>query len=168
MAITNEGVSGAHPSTWSAAIDQAAAGTMIGDDNRAPQRLFMLSTGNTVPVMRMVEWTGQDRYPVEDPSQAWNAVTIGGYTDFSMVTVYFPGCRSGKRNCPASLLVVADTRPVAVLRAVILAAAITAPVSSATVPKISAVVCANRAVAHASTNRMSVKRLIVRVYPFVD
>lgn len=86
MAITNEGVSGAHPSTWSAAIDQAAAGTMIGDDDSAPRRLFVLSTGNTVPVMRMAEWHGQDAYPAEDPSQAWNALTIGGYTDFSTVT----------------------------------------------------------------------------------
>jgi hypothetical protein len=86
MAITNEGVSGAHPSTWSAAIDQAAAGTMIGDDQVAPRRLFVLSTGNTVPVMRMTDWVGQDAYPAEDPSQAWNAITIGGYTDFSTVT----------------------------------------------------------------------------------
>lgn len=86
MAITNDGVSGAHPSTWSAAIDQAAAGTMVGDDDGAPQRLFMLSTGNTIPVMRMAEWSGQDAYPAEDPSQAWNALTIGGYTDFSTVT----------------------------------------------------------------------------------
>jgi hypothetical protein len=86
MAITNEGVSGAHPSAWSAAIDQAAAGTMVGDDGGAPQRLFVLSTGNTVPVMRMAEWAGQDAYPAEDPSQAWNAITVGGYTDFSTVT----------------------------------------------------------------------------------
>lgn len=86
MAITNEGVSGAHPSTWSAAIDQAAAGTMVGDDDDAPQRLFVLSTGNTVPVMQMADWSGQDAYPAEDPSQAWNALTIGGYTDFSTVT----------------------------------------------------------------------------------
>lgn len=86
MAITNEGVSGAHPTTWSAAIDQAAAGTMVGDDDGTPQRLFVLSTGNTVPVMRMAEWAGQDAYPAEDPSQAWNTLTIGGYTDFSTVT----------------------------------------------------------------------------------
>ncbi|SEO35126.1 Subtilase family protein [Gemmobacter aquatilis] len=86
MAITNKGVSGAHPSTWSAAIDQAAAGTMVGDDDGAPQRLFVLSTGNTAPVMRMAKLIGQDSYPAEDPSQSWNALTIGGYTDFSAVT----------------------------------------------------------------------------------
>jgi hypothetical protein len=57
----------------------------IGDDD-APHRLFVLSTGNTVPVMRMAEWAGQDAYPAEDPSQAWNALSIGGYTDFSTVT----------------------------------------------------------------------------------
>ncbi|PIO42666.1 S8 family peptidase [Phyllobacterium zundukense] len=86
MAITNENVSGAHPSTWSAAIDQAAAGTMIGDDENSPQRLFVLSTGNTESVMEMAQWSGQDAYPAEDPSQAWNALTVGGYTDLSEIT----------------------------------------------------------------------------------
>lgn len=86
MAITNKGVSGAHPTTWSAAIDQAAAGTMAGDDDGAPQRLFLLSIGNTVPVMRMGELADQDTFPAEDPSQAWNALSIGGYTDLSTVT----------------------------------------------------------------------------------
>ncbi|MEQ1520983.1 MAG: S8 family peptidase [Aestuariivirga sp.] len=85
MAITNDEVSGAQPSTWSAAIDQAAAGTMIGDDDNAPKRLFVLSIGNTEPVLQMVQWVGQDAYPAEDPSQAWNALTVGGYTDLTTI-----------------------------------------------------------------------------------
>src|SRR5690606_22824223 len=39
MAVSNENVSGAIPSAWSAALDQAAAGAMAGDDDTAPRRL---------------------------------------------------------------------------------------------------------------------------------
>lgn len=86
MAISNEGVSGAQPSTWSSAIDQAAAGAMIGDDAAAPKRLFVLSIGNTDPVIQMSQWAGQDAYPAEDPAQAWNALTVGGYTDLNTIS----------------------------------------------------------------------------------
>lgn len=86
MAVTNDSVSGARPSTWSSAIDQAAAGTMPGDDDDAPHRLFVISAGNTEPVLQMTAWHGQDAYPAEDPCQAWNALTIGGYTDLNEVT----------------------------------------------------------------------------------
>jgi hypothetical protein len=85
MAVTNENVSGARPSMWSAAIDQAAVGKMPGDDDDAPRRLFVLSAGNTASVMQMQNWRGQDAYPAEDPSQAWNALTIGAYTDRDQV-----------------------------------------------------------------------------------
>jgi hypothetical protein len=81
MAITNDNVSGARPSLWSAAIDQSAAGKMPGDGEGAPRRLFVLSAGNTQAVLETARWHGQDAYPAEDPSQAWNALTIGGYTD---------------------------------------------------------------------------------------
>lgn len=86
MAVTNGDVPGARPSPWSAAIDQAAAGTMPGDEQDAPRRLFVVSTGNTEPVLRLADWPGQDAYPVEDPAQAWNALTVGGYTDAVEVT----------------------------------------------------------------------------------
>jgi Subtilase family len=86
MAVTNDGVSGAQPSAWSAAIDQAAAGTMIGDDAPPPKRLFVLSIGNTDPVIEMSQWVGQDAYPAEDPAQAWNALTVGGYTDLTAIS----------------------------------------------------------------------------------
>lgn len=82
MAITNENVSGAIPSAWSAAIDQAAAGTMIGDNEDAPnKRLIILSGGNTPAEIDARRIRSQDDYPMEDPSQAWNALTVGGYTD---------------------------------------------------------------------------------------
>lgn len=85
MAVTNENVSGARPSIWSAAIDQAAVGKMPGDDDDAPRRLFVLSAGNTEAVLQTARWHGQNDYPAEDPCQAWNALTLGAYTDLDQV-----------------------------------------------------------------------------------
>ena len=81
MAVTNENVSGARSTTWSAAIDQAASGTMDGDEEGAPRRLFVVSAGNAPPEMNMDRILEVDDYPIEDPAQAWNALTVGGYTD---------------------------------------------------------------------------------------
>jgi hypothetical protein len=81
MAVSNQDVSGAIASTWSAAIDQIAAGTMIGDGENAPRRLFVVSAGNVPPVIQMAQLQPQDNFPTEDPAQAWNALTVGGYTD---------------------------------------------------------------------------------------
>lgn len=81
MAVTNDNVSGATPSTWSAAIDQIAAGTMIGDGDNAPKRLFIVSSGNVTPVIDYAQLLPQDNFPAEDPCQAWNALSVGAYTD---------------------------------------------------------------------------------------
>lgn len=81
MAITNEDVSGATPSAWSAALDQAANGSMIGDEDDAPKRLIVVSGGNVPAHMEMARIRSQDEYPIEDPAQAWNVLTVGGYTD---------------------------------------------------------------------------------------
>ena len=81
MAVSNQNVSGSFPSTWSAAIDQATVGAMIGDEATAPRRLFIVSTGNVPPVIAAADLMPQDDYPVEDPAQAWNAIAVGGYTD---------------------------------------------------------------------------------------
>jgi len=81
MAVTNLDVSGSTPSSWSAAIDQAAAGTMIGDDENAPKRLIVIAAGNIAAEVDATKIQPQDNYPIEDPAQAWNALTVGGYTD---------------------------------------------------------------------------------------
>jgi hypothetical protein len=86
MAVTNENVSGAIPSTWSAAIDQAASAAMIGDDERSPKRLFILATGNIPPEIQVSLLDPQDSYPAEDPSQAWNALTVGAFTDLTIIS----------------------------------------------------------------------------------
>ena len=86
MAVTNDNVSGATASGWSAAIDQAAVGTMIGDEPddpeaATPKRLIIISAGNVLAEPNFARRRPQDEYPIEDPAQAWNALTIGGYTD---------------------------------------------------------------------------------------
>lgn len=81
MAVSNLDVSGATPSSWSAAIDQAASGTMIGDDENSPKRLIVVAAGNVTAEVDPTKMQPQDDHPIEDPAQAWNALTVGGYTD---------------------------------------------------------------------------------------
>ncbi|WFT81223.1 S8 family peptidase [Methylobacterium sp. CB376] len=71
------------PSSWSGALDQIAAGSMPGDEADdvpaagAPKRLVVVATGN-VPGGMMLDVIPSQ--PLEDPSQSWNALTIGGFT----------------------------------------------------------------------------------------
>lgn len=71
------------PSSWSGALDQIAAGSMPGDgaDGTAaadgPKRLVVVATGNVQGGMMIDVMLSQ---PLEDPSQSWNALTIGGFT----------------------------------------------------------------------------------------
>ncbi len=81
MAVTNDNVSGSRSTTWSAAIDQVAAAVMPGDDEESPRRLFIVSSGNAPAHIERDRILAADEYPVEDPAQAWNALTVGGYTD---------------------------------------------------------------------------------------
>ena len=80
LAVTNKDRTGNRPTTWSAAIDQEAAGvTEVG--NRAPPRLFLVSAGNAPNEITMDQIADPDTLEIEDPAQAWNAITVGGYTD---------------------------------------------------------------------------------------
>lgn len=71
------------PSSWSGAIDQAAAGGMVGERDgaasaaAAPKRLVLVAAGNVTGGDRAVVAQG---VRIEDPAQAWNALTIGGVT----------------------------------------------------------------------------------------
>jgi hypothetical protein len=85
MAVTNLDVSGSTPSSWSAAIDQAASGSMIGDEQDAPKRLIVVAAGNIAAEIDPRKTHSQDNDPIEDPAQAWNALTVGGYTDLIAV-----------------------------------------------------------------------------------
>lgn len=89
MAVTNENISGKYASQWSAALDQAAAGRMFADNQNAgerPKRLIVVSGGNIPAEADYRLLRPQDDFQIEDPSQAWNALTVGGYTDLVNIT----------------------------------------------------------------------------------
>lgn len=83
LATSTEDFPPSRPSTWSGAIDQIAAGAMPGDAvdeisaSDAPKRLVLVATGNVFGGMKEDVVALQ---PLEDPSQSWNALTIGGFT----------------------------------------------------------------------------------------
>lgn len=75
------------PSSWSASIDALLVGTGEGfaDDRK---RLMCISAGNTT----VEEIADADDYlaavhlhSVENPGQAWNAITVGAYTDKTQI-----------------------------------------------------------------------------------
>ena len=94
MAVSNESESGDQTSGWSGAIDQAASGSMIGDNNERKRRLIILSTGNAPNHIERDRLQSPDKYPIEDPGQAWNALTVGGYTD--KIEIQDPGLEDYK------------------------------------------------------------------------
>ena len=80
LAVTNADRGGIRPTTWSSAIDQEAAGiTETGE--AAPRRLFVVSAGNAPNPIEVEQIVDADALEIEDPAQAWNAITVGGYTD---------------------------------------------------------------------------------------
>jgi len=82
MAITDNDfeLKDGSPSSWSAALDQIAAG--VGDAQET-KRLFIVSAGNVYPdeVSGNTYPDSNIVHPVEDPAQAWNALSIGAYSD---------------------------------------------------------------------------------------
>jgi hypothetical protein len=87
------GATAGWPSEWSANIDRLAFGlrgpsanfldalTLDGDDLRTQPRLFVLAAGN-IPWPQWPSYSGQnDLESIEDPGQAWNALTVGAHTD---------------------------------------------------------------------------------------
>lgn len=97
------------PTSWSAAIDALAVGrtfdpathglVYLDEAEEAAQRLFVLSAGN----VNNLEVTHLDRSDVEavhDPAQAWNALTVGAYTEKAVIrdprrTGWSPLARAG-------------------------------------------------------------------------
>lgn len=80
LAVTNEDRSGIRPTTWSSAIDQLAAG-VTETEEKEPRRLVVVATGNAPNPIAMEQIQDADTVEIEDPAQAWNAITVGGYTD---------------------------------------------------------------------------------------
>lgn len=87
MAMTTDGKDRGKPSSWSGVIDQICVGVM--DNN---PRLFFISAGNTDPGERHRYPDSNDTDSVQDPAQAWNAVTVGAYTSRAIYNQsQFPG-----------------------------------------------------------------------------
>lgn len=78
--IKNDG----RPSSWSGAIDSIISGAneIVATDIR--KKLMFISAGNT-PVTEIIEAgdakTAVINHIIEDPAQAWNAITVGAYTN---------------------------------------------------------------------------------------
>lgn len=87
MAITTDGKDRGRPSSWSGVVDQLCAG--ITDEH---PRLFFISAGNSDPDQRHRYPDSNDTDHVQDPAQAWNAITIGACTDHVVFDqTQFPG-----------------------------------------------------------------------------
>ncbi|WP_236102186.1 S8 family peptidase [Methylotetracoccus oryzae] len=68
---------GGQPSSWSAEIDQFTSGVSDGRP-----RLFVISAGNNRNVLPHTDyWDQVHLAEIEDPAQAWNALTVGAYTE---------------------------------------------------------------------------------------
>lgn len=95
MAVTSDvGMGRGRPSSWSAAIDQLAYGD--GGD----RRLFVLAAGNIRDNVTASDYPDQnDLAEAENPSQAWNALVAGAYTD--KITIDHPDYRGWDPVAPA-------------------------------------------------------------------
>ena len=72
------------PSAWSAAIDSLAVD--FGDDGANP-RLLVVSAGNVSDPTVWPDYPdSNDTDGVHDPAQAWNALTVGAYTNLVHIT----------------------------------------------------------------------------------
>ena len=80
------------PTLWSASIDALAAGTdivrtgnqlqLLSTPDSASARLIVVAAGN-VPAYDSDHHTNSENSPVQDPAQAWNALTVGAYTELT-------------------------------------------------------------------------------------
>lgn len=80
------------PTSWSAVVDALSFGRQVIDDedglafleeaDKDAARLFVVSAGNVREhVVGEHHLDRSDVEPVEDPAQAWNALTVGAFTD---------------------------------------------------------------------------------------
>jgi len=89
MAVTTDAfsVKDGRPDSWSGAIDEIASGFF--DDRK---RLFFISAGNVRSSEDYINYpTSNLSCRVESPGQAWNAVTVGAYTE--KITITDPNLR---------------------------------------------------------------------------
>lgn len=72
------------PSAWSAALDRIAADVPA---NSANPRLFVVSAGNIEEPNAWGQYpTSNESDSIHDPAQAWNALTVGAFTNLVQIT----------------------------------------------------------------------------------
>lgn len=79
------------PSSWSAAIDQKMFGSIVERNNNT---IILVSSGNLSYADRLNYPIANDDLSIEDPAQAFNAITIGAYTNKDRLdTATYPGAQ---------------------------------------------------------------------------
>lgn len=83
-AVTDKSILNGIPTSWSAAVDQICSGSE--EDEPRPKRCMIISAGNAD------FQSGGYVYPdsnhtdtIQDPAHAWNAVTVGAYTERTLI-----------------------------------------------------------------------------------
>lgn len=77
MAVSAGSCDEGDPSSWSAEIDQVTSGVHDGE-----RRLFVIAAGNLRKALNREDYPNENHLAgIEDPSQSWNAITVGAYTD---------------------------------------------------------------------------------------
>jgi hypothetical protein len=85
------------PTSWSAAVDALAAGRSfdastrgliyLDEEEETDRRLFVLCAGNVdLNALHPDHLARSDTDAVHDPGQAWNALTVGAFTDKAVIT----------------------------------------------------------------------------------
>jgi len=70
------------PSSWSGAVDQITSGI-----NNTQQKLLIISAGNITDFSQIANYPdSQISDSVHDPAQAWNALTVGAFTQLAELT----------------------------------------------------------------------------------
>lgn len=100
------------PTLWSATIDALAVGTdvvregaqlrLLSQPDPAAARLVVLSAGN-VQNYRADHLDESDTSIIDDPGQAWNALTVGAYTDLVQIPTH-PDYRGWRAVAPSGEL----------------------------------------------------------------
>ena len=97
MAVAGADTERGAPTSWSVSVDDLCAGYngsvdagplgLEHDRTRAARRLFIVSAGNVDPIALDADPVDQSVLkPIEDPGQAWNALTVGGMTELSTIS----------------------------------------------------------------------------------
>jgi hypothetical protein len=85
------------PTSWSAAIDQLGSGA---EEEGRPARLVFVSSGNANTALEGYSYPDSNHTDcIEDPAQAWNAITVGAYTE--KTTIQEEECRDWSPVAPA-------------------------------------------------------------------